>query len=123
MKPSSIQKVGMNPLPVSYRLFMRKPHGNSNENENDHHLYEIWDSKEEEVYKYGISDDPIDEDGLSRRIRSQLALFNNLVNWVRFVGRVLIKNIPGRKKARELEQEHIEAHKEEFGEKPRGNRN
>lgn len=102
---------------------MKKPHGNSTENDKDHHLYEIWDSADEKIYKYGISDDPIDEDGLSKRIRSQLALFNNLVNWVRFVARILIKNIPGRKKARELEDEHIEAHKVKYGEKPRGNRN
>ncbi len=69
---------------------MKKPHGNSNENDNDHHLCEIWDTEENKVYKYGIPEDPIDDDGLSKRLRTQLALFNNLVNWVRFIGRILI---------------------------------
>ena len=101
---------------------MKKPHGNSNENDNDHHLYEIWDSEEKKVYKYGISDDPIDDDGLSKRLRTQLALFNNLVNWVRFIGRILIQKIPGRRKAKEIETKHIKGHEEKYGERPRGNR-
>lgn len=105
------------------RSVMKKPHGNSNKNDNDHHLYEIWDSKEEKVYKYGISNDPVEDDGLSKRVRNQLTLFNNLVNWMRFVGRILIRNIPGRKKARVLEDEYIKVYKEKYGEKPRGNRN
>lgn len=99
-----------------------KVHGNSNKNENLHHLYEIWDKKEKDVYKYGISDDPIEKDGLSKRIRDQLSLFNNVVNWVRFIGRILLENIPGRKKALELEDEYIEAYTQKKGKPPRGNR-
>jgi len=43
-------------------------HRNSHKNQAHHHLYEIYDKEEEEVFKYGISSDPIEEDGISRRI-------------------------------------------------------
>ena len=42
---------------------MSKRHRNSHQNEDDHHLYVIWDKEDEDVVKYGISSDPIDEDG------------------------------------------------------------
>jgi hypothetical protein len=99
-----------------------KVHGNSKKNQEPHHLYEIWDKKEKDVYKYGISDDPIEKDGLSKRVRSQISLFNNIVNWARFIGRIILKNIPGRKKALELEDEYIEAYLKKHGKTPRGNR-
>lgn len=99
-----------------------KIHGNSTKNNNRHHLYEIWDKKEKDVYKYGISDDPIEEDGLSKRIRDQLSLFNNVANWVRFIARIILDNIPGRKKALEIEDEYIDAYEKKYGKPPRGNR-
>lgn len=68
-------------------------HGNSLDNDKPHHLYEIYDEKEKDTYKYGISDDPIDEDGLSDRLRYQLNLFNRVVGYIRFIGRILIRNI------------------------------
>lgn len=40
-------------------------HRNSNQNDGPHHLYEIWDEQEEEVFKYGISSEPIEQDGQS----------------------------------------------------------
>lgn len=43
------------------------PHGNSHRNQKLHHLYEIRDTQEDEVYKYGISAEEIEEDGLSAR--------------------------------------------------------
>lgn len=42
-------------------------HGNSLNNPNPHHLYKIIDREDNDVFKYGISDDPIDEDGLSKK--------------------------------------------------------
>jgi len=42
-------------------------HGNSLENVNPHHLYEIRDLAENDVFKYGVSDDPIERDGLSKQ--------------------------------------------------------
>ena len=51
-------------------------HSNSNQNDKPHHLYEVWDMQEEEVFKYGISSDPIEADGLSKRIREQIQGMN-----------------------------------------------
>ena len=51
-------------------------HRNSHENQEPHHLYSIQDKKEGEVFKYGISSDPIEKDGLSKRIRRQLKNLN-----------------------------------------------
>ena len=97
-------------------------HGNSNENNNPHHLYEIGDRKEDDVYKYGISDKPIEEeDGLSSRVRDQVYQLNLPENWLRFTGRILIKNIANRLLAKELEREHIKSYVEKNGKRPRGN--
>jgi URI fold toxin 2 len=97
------------------------PHGNSHQNNNQHHLYEIWDKEDEEVFKYGISDDPIDEDGLSARLRNQVTLFNLVANFFRFVGRILRTDIGGRETAEKVEEDFIEDYKQKHGERPRGN--
>lgn len=101
---------------------MKKPHGNSHENQELHHLYAIDDLQEEEVFKFGISDDPIEEDGISKRIRIQLDLYNLIAGCLRFVARILRVNIPGRKKAEEVEDEYVEDHYKKHGRYPRGNR-
>lgn len=100
----------------------RKPHGNSLKNNAPHHLYEIIDIQENDTFKYGISDDPIGEDGLSKRLRDQITLYNVVAGFIRFFARILIKNIPGRKEALKIEKEHIKTYKDENGRKPRGNR-
>ena len=97
-------------------------HGNSSKSNRPQHLYEIRDKQEDTVFKYGISDNPIDEDGLSKRIRDQLIIFNLAAGWERYYATVLIQNIEGRTAALKLEKEHIEAYEKEFGVKPRGNR-
>ena len=56
-------------------------HGNSNNNPKPHHLYEIRDSSDDSVFKYGISHDPIDENGLSKRMRLQVNFLNLGVNF------------------------------------------
>lgn len=71
-------------------------HGNSNKNNKPHHLYEIRDSVDDEVFKYGISHDPIDEDGYSKRMRTQVDFLNLGVKWLRF--RILLFDIPGKKR-------------------------
>jgi hypothetical protein len=53
------------------------------------HLYEIWDKSEDERFKYGISDDLIEADNLSDRIRDQLYFLNLSAGWVRYVGRII----------------------------------
>ncbi|MEM1119916.1 MAG: hypothetical protein AAGJ18_05670 [Bacteroidota bacterium] len=47
----------------------RRRHGNSHQNTKPHHLYEIADIQENDTFKYGISHDPIEADGLSKRLR------------------------------------------------------
>ncbi|AEE51649.1 hypothetical protein [Haliscomenobacter hydrossis] len=96
-------------------------HRNSNQNQEPHHLYEVWDNQEEEVFKYGISSEPIEEDGLSKRIKEQLRDMNLAVGWLRYIARILLTSIMGRLKAKELEDEHMDAFELEKGRLPRGN--
>ena len=98
-----------------------KRHGNSNDNMNPHHLYEIRDSVDDGVFKYGISDEPIDEDGQSSRMKLQVNFLNLGVNWLRFFARILLFEIHGRRKAKDIETEHIKNYKDLNGRKPRGN--
>lgn len=58
-----------------------KFHGNSKENNKPHHLYIIINKKTDDVFKYGISSEPIDEKQLSKRITSQLRLMNLVAGW------------------------------------------
>ena len=97
------------------------PHGNSNKNNLDHHLYELRDRVDGAVFKYGISDKSIDADGLSDRMREQLDFLNLAVGWLRYFGRILMTGIKPRVKARRLEQDHIDAFEKEHGHLPRGN--
>jgi hypothetical protein len=97
-------------------------HGNSNKNNKLHHLYEIRDSVDDDVFKYGISHEPIDEDGYSNRMRTQVDFLNLAVKWFRFFARVLLMNIPGKKEAKRIEKEYIHKYKEKRGHRPRGNK-
>jgi len=54
-------------------------HGNSRKNSRDHHLYAIHDVEENDIFKYGISDKPIKEDGYSKRMRDQVDYLNRAV--------------------------------------------
>lgn len=96
-------------------------HGNSYNNNELHHLYEIIDRLDEDVFKYGISFKPIGKDGLSERIREQVNLLNRVDKWQRFYARILIFNIPGKREARRLETQYIQNYITQFGERPRGN--
>ncbi|MFM9946670.1 MAG: hypothetical protein ACKV1O_01915 [Saprospiraceae bacterium] len=96
-------------------------HGNSLQNPNPHHLYAIRDTVEDNVFKYGITDDPIGKDGLSKRIRSQVNVLNLAVGFVRYIGIVLLRNIQGRAKAKAIEDEYIDQYFEQHGKRPRGN--
>lgn len=96
-------------------------HGNSHENMNPYHLYAIDDIVEDDILKYGVTDDPIGDDGLPERVRIQVDLFNIVANFVRFVGRIVLSDIPGRAKAEEIENEYIDCYEKELGRRPRGN--
>jgi URI fold toxin 2 len=96
-------------------------HGNSKLNDNPHHLYEIFDKEEDTVFKYGISTEPIGKDGLCKRMRLQLKMMNLVAGWKRFTVQILLFDIPDRIQAREIEDEHINAYRIKFGQKPKGN--
>lgn len=96
-------------------------HGNCNDNNKPHHLYEIRDSVDDDVFKYGISHDPLDENDQSNRMKKQVTFLNLGVKWLRFFAQVLLFNIPGKKEAKRLEEEHIQKYKKQHGKKPRGN--
>lgn len=96
-------------------------HNNSNKSMKPHHLYEIIDKENEDIFKYGISCDPIDKDGMSDRMRKQISFLNHLYEWARFFGRIIMFDIPGKKAARDIETRHIRDYEEENGRKPKGN--
>lgn len=97
------------------------PHGNSYRNKKLHHVYVIYDKDTDDVYKYGISHDPIEADGLSTRLRDQLVLFNRIANWQRFYAEILYRDLESRLAARQIEQRLIREYKEQSGHRPKGN--
>ncbi len=62
-------------------------HGNSKKNPNPHHLYGIFEEKTGEVFKYGITDDPLGKDGLPARARKQVTIFNLAAGFIKFIAR------------------------------------
>ena len=97
-------------------------HRNSYENDEMHHLYEIIDrGNDDDVFKYGICCKPINKDGTSSRMREQVNALNRIDKWLRFFARILIRDIPGKRAARELERQYIRDYIEKNGERPRGN--
>ncbi len=96
-------------------------HGNSHQNISFHLIYEIWDSQEEEVFKFGITDDKIEPDGLPKRVRKQLQLLNLAVGWERYSARIVITDIPGREVAERTEDDFMDDFELKFGRRPRGN--
>ena len=77
---------------------------------------------DDDVFKYGISHDPIGEDGYSNRMRTQVDFLNLGVKWLRFFARILLMDIPGKKEAKRIERDHIRKYWEQYGQNPRGNK-
>jgi len=98
-----------------------KKHGNSLKNQDLHHLYQINDDEEKDIFKYGISSDELLADGSSSRANKQVKLYNLVANKQKFSAEVLLKDIEGREKALEIEQNHISEYEKKNGRKPRGN--
>ena len=96
-------------------------HGNSYKNQEPHHLYAIIDSELDDIYKYGITDDPEKSDELPKRVQEQLDMFNRIAGFPRFYAVLLQSDIPGRRKAREIETQHIREYRKKYGHRPVGN--
>ena len=99
-----------------------KIHGNSLNSQNVHHLYQIIDIQEDDVFKYGISGEPLLKNGTSERANELVNLFNLVVNRIRFYAEVLLTDIRGRTEAEKLEKQYIDEYEKKYGRKPRGNR-
>ena len=54
-------------------------------------------------------------------MREQVDFLNRAVGWLRYFGEVLIRGIIGKAKAREIEDEYVDAYREKHGRNPRGN--
>ncbi len=98
-------------------------HGNSKANDNLHHLYDIFKRSDRDTFKYGISDDPIEEeDGLSAKAREQVEEMNLAAEYDKFGAETLLKDIPGRREALKIERAYIDAYYEKYGRNPKGNK-
>jgi hypothetical protein len=98
-----------------------KPHGNSLDNFNLHHLYEIFKKENEDTFKYGISDDPIEADGLSERVRKQVLEMNRAAEYDKYAAQILLIDLEGRAEAARIEITYIDAYYYKNGRNPIGN--
>jgi hypothetical protein len=96
-------------------------HGNSNDNDALHHLYEIWDREYKDVYKYGICGEELLENNISPRGKLQVKELNRAVRWLRFYTKTILVDIKGRIEAKRLEDEYIENFTQKYGYCPFGN--
>lgn len=69
-------------------------HGNSRHNPALHHLYDIFYHADGDIFKYGISADPIDPDGLSARVREQMEEANMAAEFEKYGAEILLTDIP-----------------------------
>lgn len=106
---------------MAISIFLHLIHGNSKKNPNSHNLYGIFEEKTEDLFKFGIIDDPIGKDGLPARVRSQLTILNLAAGFLKFIGRIILSGIPGREEAERIEREHIQEYRDKFGKNPPGN--
>lgn len=98
-----------------------KIHGNSLDNPNVHHLYEIYKKANGDTFKYGISDDPIEIDGLSERVRKQVFEMNLAAEYDKYAAQILLSEIEGRAEAARIEIQFIDDYYYENGRNPIGN--
>lgn len=87
----------------------------------EHHLYEIINSEENDVLKYGICGKPLRDDGKSPRAEEQVRFLNRIAGWLQYFSRVILTKIKGRKKAEEIEEEYIQEYAKIHGHRPKGN--
>lgn len=105
--------------------FPRPPHGNIIcVDEVPHHLYVIYDYQYSRILKFGICGEPLLNNGESPRVNKQLTERNNAEDFIRFRGRILIKDIKGRIRALVKEDDFIDLYRAKYEDEfPRGNRN
>lgn len=99
----------------------KRKHGNKLDHDAEQHLYVIYDHKERTIFKFGVSKEPLDDDGKCSRMKKQVAEGNRWANMIRYVARVIIRSIQGRRKARSLEDDLVNKYQQKHGQLPRGN--
>jgi RHS repeat-associated protein len=93
-------------------------HGNSGSSVSPHHIYEIYDSKTNMTYKYGISGAPLNG-SVSGRASRQVAALNARGNNLKY--RLIAQDLPGRQLAFAVEESLVSRHIHIFGRRPLGN--
>lgn len=81
-------------------------HGNSRLSTRPQHLYEIYDTRNGDVVKAGISGRPLNQNGTSPRANSQVNKWNREDGEGAYAARILDDEIPGRAEALEREASH-----------------
>jgi hypothetical protein len=59
-----------------------RQHANSHKNMDEHHLYEIIDTAENNILKYEISGKPLREDEKSPSAEEQVRFLNRIAGWI-----------------------------------------
>jgi URI fold toxin 2 len=72
-------------------------------------------------FKYGISDDPIEANGLSERVRKQVFEMNRAAEYDKYAAQILIPHIEGRIEAIRIEKMFIDDYFIQNGRNPHGN--
>ena len=96
------------------------PHGNALDNPNGHHFYEIYKKANGDTVKYGISDDSIETDGLSERVKKQVLEMNGTAEFDEYAAKILRLDIEGRAEAARIEVQFMEEYYRKNGRHPIG---
>lgn len=99
----------------------KKYHGNDLEDPSEQHLYAVYDHEERELFKFGISSKPIGTNGKCSRMEEQERAGNLWSNSIRYVARIIIRAIMGRRKGRAEEDDTLLKYQAKHGKLPRGN--
>ncbi len=100
----------------------KKVHGNSLKSQKKHHVYQIDDRTQMDIYKYGISGGKLNKNGTSRRANRQANKLNRPLSFIRYIPKVLFTNIPGRVAALAIEYNLVcNIYLKQKGRKPDGN--
>jgi URI fold toxin 2 len=99
----------------------KKIHANSHENLDLHFLYEILDNLRQDTYKYGISSDELKAGNTSEYLEKQLKMLNSAAEMDRYDAEILLRDIIGRLKAKQIEDKYMLRYEALFGRLPRGN--
>jgi len=101
----------------------KKYHGNDLDDPSDQHLYAVYDHEEKKLFKFGLSNKPIGANGKCSRMEEQERAGNLWSNSIRYVARILIRVISGRRRGRAAEDDAVRKYAAKHGQLPRGNLN